>query len=116
MPARLITIPFSHYCEKARWALDRAGLPYAEEGHPPGFSGVAARRAGGTRSVPVLVPEAGRVIADSTDILRWCDAMGSAPSPLFPSGNADAVTLEERFDVGVGLGRAPRRVRAAHRS
>ena len=25
---RLITIPPSHYCEKARWALELAGLPY----------------------------------------------------------------------------------------
>jgi glutathione S-transferase len=24
IPARLITIPISHYCEEARWALDRA--------------------------------------------------------------------------------------------
>jgi len=23
---RLVTIPISHYCEKARWALERAGL------------------------------------------------------------------------------------------
>jgi hypothetical protein len=23
---RLLTIPISHFCEKARWALDRAGL------------------------------------------------------------------------------------------
>ncbi len=22
---RLVTIPISHYCEKARWALERAG-------------------------------------------------------------------------------------------
>jgi len=28
---RLITIPISHYCEKARRALDRTGLPYREE-------------------------------------------------------------------------------------
>jgi glutathione S-transferase len=25
---RLVTIPISHYCEKARWVLDRAGVPY----------------------------------------------------------------------------------------
>ena len=30
---RLITIPMSHYCEKARWALDRLGLRYVEERH-----------------------------------------------------------------------------------
>ena len=33
----LITIPPSHYCEKARWALDYARIPYREERHPPLF-------------------------------------------------------------------------------
>ena len=33
---RLITIPISHYCEKARWALDRAALAFREERHVQG--------------------------------------------------------------------------------
>ena len=33
----LITIPISHYCEKARWALDRARQPYVEVRHLPLF-------------------------------------------------------------------------------
>ena len=28
---QLVTIPFSHYCEKARWALDLAQIPYREK-------------------------------------------------------------------------------------
>ena len=31
MTTRLITIAFSHYCEKARWALDRAGIVFEED-------------------------------------------------------------------------------------
>ena len=31
MAARLVTIPISHFCEKARWALDRAGVDYVEQ-------------------------------------------------------------------------------------
>ncbi|MCW3023116.1 MAG: Glutathione S-transferase family protein, partial [Conexibacter sp.] len=31
----LVTIPISHYCEKARWALDRAGVAYEERRHLP---------------------------------------------------------------------------------
>ena len=34
-PYRFVTIHFSHYCEKARWALDRLGVPYREEGYLP---------------------------------------------------------------------------------
>jgi glutathione S-transferase len=96
---RLITIPFSHYCEKARWALDRAHLAYREEGHLPLISWVAARRAGGSRFVPVLVTPGG-VVGDSTDILKWCDAHGDAP-PLFPDlPEVDA--LEDELDRRLG--------------
>ena len=34
--AQLVTIPYSHYVETARWALDTAGVPYDEHGHLPG--------------------------------------------------------------------------------
>ena len=54
---RLITIPISHYCEKARWALDRAGIAYREERHVQLVHRVAARRAGGGSTVPVLVTD-----------------------------------------------------------
>lgn len=32
---RLITVGFSHFCEKARWALDHSPLQYYEEKHGP---------------------------------------------------------------------------------
>src|SRR6185295_10774861 len=71
--AILITIPLSHYCEKARWALDRVGLPYREEAHAPLLHRLATRRNdGGT--VPVLVHGGSRLI-DSTDILEHVDAV-----------------------------------------
>ncbi len=44
---RLITIGVSHYCEKARWALDRTESDpkspyyYTEDAHPPLFQGIA---------------------------------------------------------------------------
>src|SRR5215210_2626638 len=52
---RLVAIPISHYCEKARWVLERAGLAYREEPHVEGLRRIAARLAGGGRTVPVLV-------------------------------------------------------------
>ena len=51
----LITIPISHYCEKARWALDRAGIGYRERAHLQLIHRIAARRAGGGTTVPVLI-------------------------------------------------------------
>jgi glutathione S-transferase len=68
MTPRLICIPFSHYCEKARWALDRRGIAFVEEGHLPILHTRATRPAGG-RSTPLLVVDGGPTLTDSTDIL-----------------------------------------------
>jgi glutathione S-transferase len=51
---RLITIPISHYCEKARWALERAGIAYREERHIQGVHMVAARRAAGQHALAMF--------------------------------------------------------------
>jgi glutathione S-transferase len=101
-PLRFITIRFSHFCEKARWALDRAGLSYREESHVPILAWRAAISAGGQRTVPCLITPDG-VLTDSTDILRWVDRQGGPP-PLFPQGpDAAAVAeLEEQFDRHLG--------------
>jgi glutathione S-transferase len=107
-PLRLITVSFSHFCEKARWALDRANLAYREESHVPLFSWPATFGAGGGRTVPVLVTP-GRVVSDSTDILHWVDGATHAP-PLFPAGDAgrEVAAWEEELDRR--LGPATRRV------
>jgi glutathione S-transferase len=88
---RLVTIPISHYCEKARWGLERAGMPYREEAHVQGIHRLASRRAGGGGTVPVLVTADG-AIADSADILAWVDARLAPDQRLFP---AEAEALAE---------------------
>lgn len=104
MTGRLVTIPISHFCEKARWALDRAGLTYVEERHLQVIHVFAARRAGGGRTVPVFVTESGTVLADSTDILRWADAHVPNHLRLYPDGElgAQAAALETRLDEQLG--------------
>jgi glutathione S-transferase len=95
--ARFITIPLSHYCEKARWALDRAGLPYREEPHAPLFS----RFAGGT--VPSLVHD-GRRFTESTGILVFADgfAGGDVLYPREPALRSEVDALVARFDAELG--------------
>jgi glutathione S-transferase len=66
---RLITIPMSHYCEKARWGLDHAGLAWREEAHLQVFHYRAVRRYTSSGMVPVLV-DGEHAIADSTAILK----------------------------------------------
>jgi len=71
-PYKLMTIGPSHYCEKARWALDFFGVPYDEEPHPPIVHWGWSLRSGGGRWVPILCAGE-RVIGDSTDILHFLD-------------------------------------------
>ena len=100
---KLITIPFSHYCEKARWALDACGVAFREDGHLPMFHYLPSRLAGGGRTVPVLVTDDKQTIADSTEIVAWADAR--APGSLLPADattRADALHLEDDFDRHLG--------------
>jgi glutathione S-transferase len=101
---RLITIPISHYCEKARWALDRPGIEYREERHIQLIHSFYARRARGGRTVPVLVtPE--RTLAESQDIVRWADERAPEDLRLFPTdpvAREEVETLCARFDGELG--------------
>ena len=94
---RLITLSFSHYNEKARWALDRFSVPYREEPYVPFFCSLAVRVAtrgrGGTAdrtsskySTPVLLMDDGRVLTDSTDIVRL-----ASDDSLFPNDGVAAL-------------------------
>ena len=100
--ARLITIGFSHYCEKARWALDRAGVPYVEEAHVPILHWRSSYGAGGGRTVPVLVTPKDGVLRESTDIVRWADGHGAALYPSAPAERAEVDRWVARFDAQVG--------------
>ncbi|MDQ6750862.1 MAG: glutathione S-transferase family protein [Actinomycetota bacterium] len=102
---RLITIPISHFCEKARWALDRAGVEYSEEPHLQMLHIVASRRAGGTGTAPVLVTADRGVLADSSDIVAY--AHDRAPSerrlyPTDPAAREEVRALERDFDENLG--------------
>jgi glutathione S-transferase len=101
---RLITIPISHYCEKARWALERAEMDYREERHVQGIHRLAARRAGGGTTVPVLVTPDG-AIGESREILAWVDGHTPQQHRLFPAeldACRDVERLCMRFDDELG--------------
>jgi glutathione S-transferase len=101
---RLVTIPISHYCEKARWALDRAGISYREERHVQGVHRLAARRAGGGRTVPVLVTPEG-ALGESAEIIAWADERTPPERRLFPSEPAERDEVERlcrRLDERLG--------------
>jgi glutathione S-transferase len=101
----LVTIPFSHYCEKARWALDWCRVPYRERAVLPGLHFRHTRPVGG-RTVPVLLRDDGEApLLDSTDILRWVDTQAAPERRLWPTAAAEqeeAERLEEDFDTRLG--------------
>jgi glutathione S-transferase len=102
--ARLITIPFSHYCEKARWALDATGVAYREEPHAP-LAHLRATRAVGGRTVPVLVHD-DRVLCDSTEIVLHADALarpGRRLVPEDPGVRERALSIEHDLDETLGV-------------
>src|ERR1700722_3401006 len=100
---RLITIPISHYCEKARWALERAHIPYKEEGHLQVFHFRHVHKAGGSDTAPVLVTSEG-TFNDSTKILQWVDSKLSLDNKLYPAPQRRQIEdLEEAWDEGFGV-------------
>ncbi len=103
-PYTLITIPPSHYCEKARWGLDHFGVGYTEQRHPPMLHYGPCRRAGGGRTAPVLVTDAG-VYPDSTEILQFLDRRHASRARLYPDEStrrAEVDELEDFFDLKLG--------------
>ncbi|MEZ5501044.1 MAG: glutathione S-transferase family protein [Steroidobacteraceae bacterium] len=101
-PAKLITIRLSHYCEKARWALDRAGVPYVEEAHIPLVHRIFTTRNKG-RTVPLLVVGS-NVLVDSPAIVAYADSFGGGDL-LYPKDDArrqEVNRWESYFDRELG--------------
>jgi glutathione S-transferase len=102
--AVLYTIPFSHYCEKARWALEHARVAFEERGHLPALNRLFTPRFGGS-TVPLLVTDEGS-FADSTDIVAFADQRAIDARRLLPDDSAlreDALAIEDRFDKRLGV-------------
>lgn len=100
----LITIGVSHYCDKARLALELAELRYTEDSYVPILHRFAVKRAGGSGSTPVLVAGE-RVLDDSTDILEFIQEHAESawrPYPEAPDERARVEELEDLFDDKLG--------------
>jgi glutathione S-transferase len=102
---RLYTIPISHYCEKGRWALDRAGVAYTEVAHLQGFHVIASKRAGGSGTTPVLVTDDAGVLGESADVVAYASSHGAPELGLYGDGPGDReqiLALERDFDEDLG--------------
>ncbi len=113
MGAKLVTICFSHFNEKARWALERFGVPYDEEAYMPGLHvfgalKLAPRHGLGRRDrlaspfgTPIFLTPEGECIRDSATIVRYVSDRWAPPGEgLYPS--SEVAELEERFSHELG--------------
>jgi glutathione S-transferase len=103
--ARLITFGISHYCERARWALDWHGIPYEEIGWPPGWHLVMAKRCGAKATTLPIVLDGETVIQDSGVIIDWAESRAEDPTrSLAARGNlAEAQEIEQRANGIIGV-------------
>jgi glutathione S-transferase len=100
----LVTIPISHFCEKARWALDRAGVEYTEKRHVQLVHCIAAKRAAGGMTAPALRAPEGR-FSESAAILAFADGHLPEAERLYPADpalRAEVEALEQRFGEVLG--------------
>lgn len=100
--ATLITMRLSHYCEKARWGLDRLEFPYREEAHAPLVHRIFTTRNKGS-TVPMLVDGAHSLV-DSAEILVHIDAArgGGLLYPRDVALKQEVRELESSFDGELG--------------
>jgi glutathione S-transferase len=102
----LYVFAISHYCEKARWALDHLRVDYALRHLAPGphFQVTTDLGAPGS-SLPLLVSN-GHPIHGSAEIIEWAESEGTessrslTPAPLF---EGECLALEQRLDEVAGV-------------
>ena len=102
----LITFGISHFCEKARWALDWHGISYKETGWPPGLHRVLLKKCGASdTTLPVLL-DGKSVIQGGGAIIDWaeCKILDRTRS-LNPQADqlAEAQDIERRADNVIGI-------------
>ena len=100
---KLLLFPHSHYCEKARWALDYKSISFQPVAILPGFHIVTVRKYAPKTSVPVLLTE-DIAVQGSDEIIHYLDARYPY-KPLTPQLNEDQVKcleLETWADTDLG--------------
>ncbi len=94
---------YSHFNEKARWALDFKGIPHQRRSYLPGPHRPAMQKLSGQGQTPVL-SIGDEVISGSARIIDLLENRYPDP-PLYPAEpelRTAALTLQSRFDEEVG--------------
>jgi glutathione S-transferase len=100
---KLLVFPHSHFCEKARWALDAKGIKFQPVAILPGFHIVHVRRYAAKTSVPVLLDN-NEVVQGAGEIIDYLERH-FPESPLTPSvagDREDCLAIESMADERLG--------------
>ena len=102
---RLITFAASHFCEKARWALDWHGIAYDEIGWPPGLHLILAKCCGAKQRTVPFVLDGTDVIQGSGAIIDWAESKAQDRGrSLNPKAALDeAKEVERRADEVIAV-------------
>lgn len=98
---KLMVFGISHYCEKARWALDWHQVDYQEVNWPPGPHILLAKRLGAKRSSVPILQDGQELIQGSDAIIGWADANGPEATNLLTT--PEALAIEQRADKSLGV-------------
>lgn len=95
---------FSHYSEKARWALDFKGVAYEPRHLLPGFHMRTTTKLAPRSCVPILKADSA-VIQDSTEIINFLDRtfQDRSLTPSYPDEANEALEWEEYLDEQLGV-------------
>ena len=94
---------FSHFNDKARWALSYKDIPHERQTYLPGPHRGPIKKLSGQNSTPVL-QDADQVVSGSANIVAHLEALQPSPAlyPEDPALKQAAIAFEKRFDDEVG--------------
>jgi glutathione S-transferase len=90
MKPRLYVLAPSHYCERARWALQHRGIDFEEVALAPGPHAFKAKKLSGSTKLPLLQTADG-VVVGSSAIMSWAGLEGGDPE------------VEQRVEAELGV-------------
>ena len=102
----LVVFGISHFCEKARWALDWHGISYTEIGWPPGLHRALLKQHGAKGSSLPVVLDGDLVVEGSGAIIDWAESKAQDRTrSLNPQTGdlAETREIERRADEVVGF-------------
>ena len=95
----LYIFAISHYCEKARWALDYLNIDHKVKVLAPGLHIRWAKKRGLPDSSLPILDTGSDYIQGSSDIIDWADSQTSSINRLTPHSDAEKhLEIEKRLD------------------